>query len=109
MLSVDEAQRLVLDATHRLEPVACALRDALGVVLAEDVASDLDMPPYDKALVDGFAVRSVDLEEGKGELAIVAEIFAGQVPAGPDATLTAGQAARIMTGSAVPPGADAVV
>src|SRR5437867_4777826 len=109
MLCVEKAQRLVLDAAPGLEPVRHSLTDALGLVLSEDVASDLDMPPYDKALVDGFAVRCVDLPEGRGDLAVVAEIFAGETPAEKSATVGPGQAVRIMTGAPVPPGADSVV
>ena len=60
---------------NRLELRHCALRPevvplgpaALGLILAEDVISDLDMPPYDKALMDGFAVRSADLPDGHVE------------------------------------------
>jgi molybdopterin molybdotransferase len=64
------------------------------------------MPPYDKALMDGYAVRSGDLPEGRGELRVLEEITAGQVP---QKALTAGAASRIMTGAPMPVGADAVV
>src|SRR5262249_50681488 len=74
--------------------------------LAEDVASDLDMPPYDKALMDGYAVRAADLAEGRVTLTVVEEITAGHTPAH---AVGAGQAARIMTGAPIPAGADAVV
>jgi molybdopterin molybdotransferase len=79
--------------------------DALGLVLGEDVASDLDMPPYDKAMMDGYAVRTADLP-GQGSLIVIEEVMAGQVPRRPVST---GQATRIMTGAPVPEGADAVV
>ena len=62
---------------------------ALGLVLAENVASDLDMPPYDKALMDGFAVRSADLPDGRGRLTVIDEITAGQTPRLP---ISSGQA-----------------
>jgi molybdopterin molybdotransferase len=107
MISVSDAQALVLLNTQPLaaetHPLASSL---LGVVLAEDVVSDLEMPPYDKSLMDGFAVRSSDLPDGKGILAIIEEITAGQVPQHP---LGSEQAARIMTGAKIPVGADAVV
>src|SRR5260370_13172910 len=79
---------------------------ALGLVLAEDVASDIDMPPFDKALMDGFAVRCADLPEGQAVLTLIEEVTAGQTPR---RTLAAGQATRIMTGAPIPAGADTVV
>jgi molybdopterin molybdotransferase len=79
--------------------------DALGLVLAEDVTSDLDMPPFDKAMMDGYAVRSVDVSAA-AELAVIEEVTAGRVP---QKTVGPGQATRIMTGAPMPAGADAVV
>jgi molybdopterin molybdotransferase len=78
----------------------------LGQVLAEDVVSDIDMPPFDKSLMDGYAVRSADLSDGKALLTVVEELTAGQTP---KRALAAGQATRIMTGAPIPAGADAVV
>src|SRR5262249_2937347 len=107
MLSVSEAQSLVLRHAHPLPPETTSLTvSALGLVLAEDVASDLDMPPYDKALMDGYAVRTADLPDGQGTLQIVEEITAGQTPR---LAVGKGQVSRIMTGAPVPKGADAVV
>jgi molybdopterin molybdotransferase len=107
MISVSEAQALVLKYARPLEPETSPLSSAaLGLVLAEDVASDVSMPPYDKALMDGYALRSADLAQGRAVLSVVDEITAGQVPHRP---VEAGQAARIMTGAPVPQGADVVV
>src|SRR5262249_52528939 len=107
MLSVSQAQALVLEHARPLPPETVPLTAApLALALAEGVARDLDMPPYDKALMDGFAVRAADLPEGRGALAVVEEITAGQTPT---QTLGPGQAARIMTGAPLPAGADAVV
>jgi molybdopterin molybdotransferase len=107
MLSVAEALAVVLQHTRPLPPETLPLGPAaLGLVLAEDVAADLDMPPYDKALMDGYAVRSGDLADGRAALAISDEITAGRTPRGP---VGPGQAARIMTGAPLPDGADAVV
>src|SRR5207253_9346190 len=78
----------------------------LGLVLAEDISSDIDMPPFDKALMDGFAVRCADLLEGHAVLTVVEEVTAGQTPR---RSLAAGQATRIMTGAPIPTEADAVV
>jgi len=107
MLSVAKAQSLVLDQTRPLAPVVTPLApEALGLILAEEVASDLDMPPYDKALMDGYAVRTADLAAGPVVLRVIEEVTAGQTPRLP---LGSGQATRIMTGAPLPTGADAVV
>jgi molybdopterin molybdotransferase len=107
MLSVAEAQASILKQAQPLPAQILPLDVfALGLVLAEDVASDLDMPPHDKALMDGYAVRAEDLKGGRGVLTVIEEITAGQTPR---AALEAGQTARIMTGAPLPRGADAVV
>ncbi len=107
MLSVAEALHKVLGQCRPLPPLRMPLwPDALGRVLAEDVASDLDMPPFDKALMDGYAVHSEDLASGTATLRVVEEITAGQTP---KRAVAAGQASRIMTGAPMPEGADAVV
>jgi len=107
MLTVAEAQAIVLRNTRPLSPVMTVLTPAtLGWVLAEDVASDLDMPPFDKAMMDGYAVRSADLPTGQGTLSVIEEVTAGHTPRH---TVAAGQATRIMTGAPIPAGADAVV
>jgi molybdopterin molybdotransferase len=107
MLSVAEAHAIVLQHARPLPPQVQPLTPAaLGAVLAEDVASDLDMPPFDKALMDGYAIRSADLPDGSRTFAVVEEITAGRAPT---RAIAAGQAARIMTGAPMPEGADAVV
>src|SRR5262245_56574288 len=101
MLSVTEAQRLILQHARPLTPETGPLPPAgLGLVLAEDVTSDLDLPPHDKALMDGYAVRAADLSGGPAGLAVVEEVTAGRVPRVP---VGPGQACRIMTGAPVPP------
>lgn len=80
---------------------------AAGCTLAEPVVADLDMPPFDKALVDGFAVRATDVPDvGPWSLRVVDEVDAGATPrraVGP------GEAALVMTGAPLPEGADSVV
>jgi molybdopterin molybdotransferase len=106
MLTVDEALSLVLDRADALPPSAQSLIAAMGCVLAEDVAADADLPPFDKALVDGYALRASDVAAGDRRLAIGETILAGQTPARP---LGPREAAVIMTGAPMPSGADAVV
>lgn len=78
-------------------------REALHRILAENVYSDVDMPPFDKAAMDGFACRREDLDR---ELEVVEVIAAGQVPT---RRIGPGQCTRIMTGAMVPEGADTVI
>lgn len=106
MLSVDEALALVLAQCVALPPRTSALAEADGAILAEDVASDLDSPPYDKSIVDGYAIIADDLASGEACLTILEEVVAGDVPT---VAVERGTATRIMTGAPIPPGADAVV
>lgn len=106
MLNVAEAQQLVLANVAALPPRRVPLAEALGLVLAETIASDVDSPPHDKSVVDGYAIRFADLVDGAAELRVVEEVTAGQVPT---RSLTAGEATRIMTGAPIPDGADVVV
>jgi molybdopterin molybdotransferase len=106
VISVEEARKAVLEHAATNPSVPASLAEALGLVLAEDVASDIDSPPFDKAMVDGYAVRASDLSGGSAELVVIEEVTAGQM-----ATRSggAGQCWRIMTGAPLPPGTDAVV
>ncbi|HVU88348.1 MAG TPA: gephyrin-like molybdotransferase Glp [Pirellulales bacterium] len=106
MLSVDEALALVLAQCVTLPRREIALAEADGAILAEDVASDLDSPPYDKSVVDGYAIIAEDLASGEASLVILEEVVAGDVPT---VAVERGTATRIMTGAPMPPGADAVV
>lgn len=107
MLSVAQALEIVLENAQALPADTLPLTPAaLGLILAEDIASDLDMPPFDKAMMDGFALRFSDLRDGCAELTIIEEIVAGKTPT---KTVQVGQASRIMTGAPMPHGADAVV
>jgi molybdopterin molybdotransferase len=103
MLTVEEALKLVEERCKPLAPRRVALNDAIGLVLAEDIKSDVNSPPYDKALMDGYAVRSVDREP---ERRVLEEIAAGAVPR---FALSPNTASRIMTGAPMPEGADSVV
>lgn len=107
MLSVTEAQQIILQQAMPLAARTAPISSStLGLVLAEDIVSDLDSPPFDKALMDGFAFRSDDLKDGLATLTVVEEIVAGKLP---EKEIGMGQAARIMTGAAIPNGADTVV
>ena len=106
MIEPAEALRIVLERAPRLEAVEAALAEAAGAVLAETVASDADLPPFDKSAMDGFAVRAEDLARPPVELRVAEELPAGTTPA---RRVERGSCAQIMTGAPVPAGADAVV
>jgi molybdopterin molybdotransferase len=103
LLSIEEAQRLILDRVQPLESERVRLEEAAGRVTAEPARAGLDLPPFDSSAMDGFAVRTADTP---GRLPVVARIPAGR-PA--ERELGAGEAMAIATGGAVPPGADAVI
>jgi molybdopterin molybdotransferase len=106
MLTVAEALDAVLEHSQALPASSCPLQLALGTVLAEDAVADMDSPPFDKALVDGYAVRSSDLNGQERWLAVGESILAGQAPSRP---LGRREAAVVMTGAPIPAGCDAVV
>jgi molybdopterin molybdotransferase len=105
MIPVEEALAVVLREARALPGEDVGLEEALGRVLAEDVASDVDLPPFDRAAMDGYALRAADVAAAPVALEVIGEVRAGQWP---DLTVGPGQAARIMTGAPRPPGADAV-
>jgi molybdopterin molybdotransferase len=102
MIDLKEALRIVLDAARPLSSERTDLDAVMNRVLAEDVASDVDLPPFDASTVDGYACRRADLA---GDLTVVETIPAG---ARPTKTVAPHQCAKIMTGATVPPGADYV-
>ena len=106
MITPDEALEIVLARTAKLAPEVVPLVDAVGGTLAEAVASDLDLPPFDKSAMDGYAVRREDLARLPADLTMLEELPAGVAPT---CSVTAGTCAKIMTGAPVPPGADAVI
>jgi molybdopterin molybdotransferase len=105
MLSLEQAlERLLTGTTPLAETEAVSTFDALGRVLADEVASALDVPPHDNSSMDGYALRVADVAPGR-VLPVAQRIAAGQV----GTRLEPGSAARIFTGAPLPEGADAVV
>ena len=101
-----EAARIILSHFQPLPGERRPLRDALDTVLAEDVVSPIDLPPWDNSAMDGYAVRSADLTETGTELEVIEAIAAGQFPS---KAVGASQATRIFTGAPLPQGADTVI
>jgi molybdenum cofactor synthesis domain-containing protein len=105
MISVAEAIQVVRQQTQALPTERVDLGQTLGRVLAADVVADTDLPPFDRAQMDGYAVRAQDVKDAPARLRIVGESAAGR---GWHHQLEEGQAVRIMTGAPVPAGADSV-
>ncbi len=110
MISVDEALEYVLKHFGPLEPEEVEILDALDRVLAEDVFSDMDIPPFDNSAMDGYAVQAVDTVGASPEAPVTLRVI-GDLAAGytTDLVVEPGTAVRIMTGAPLPAGADAVV
>jgi molybdopterin molybdotransferase len=110
MLEVEDARRRVLAAVTPLDIVRVPIVDAIGSALASDAVAPHDLPRFANSGMDGFALRGAEgaaaTEDAPIELRIVGEVRAGG-PAG--AEVAPGTAVRIMTGAALPPGADAVI
>ncbi len=77
MISVAEAVQIVTAQTRPLEPERIFLADALGRFLAEDIIADTDLPPFDRAQMDGYAVRAADVANTPARLRIAGESAAG--------------------------------
>ncbi len=103
MISFEKALKTILDSARYLGDEQVEFMNSLNRVLAEDVYSDVDMPPFDKAAMDGFACRKEDLSR---DLEVIETVAAGQIP---QKSVEQGQCVRIMTGAMIPEGADTVI
>jgi molybdopterin molybdotransferase len=110
MISVEEALEKILSQVQVLETEEKPILDCLGQVLAENVYSDIDVPPLANASMDGYAVMAENTRTASAVnprvLSVVGELAAGALPLHP---IKKGEALRIMTGAPIPQGADAVV
>lgn len=111
LLPFEEAKRVVdnnIKPITRVETVN--IDDALGRVLAEDVVAGLSIPPFDRAAMDGYAVKAKDTfnagQRSPKILRLVGEVHAGETPT---SKVGAGECLQIATGAMMPKGADAVV
>ena len=110
MISVEEALAYILKHFHPLEAEPVSMLDALGLVLAEDIVAEINVPPFNNSAMDGYAVRAKDIAGASSDhptaLRMIGDVAAGhtsQLQVGP------GTAIRIMTGAPLPQGADTVV
>jgi molybdopterin molybdotransferase len=106
MITVTEARDFVLSSCHQLSPVEVGPADALGLVLAEPVRSDVQVPPFTNSSMDGYAVRAGDVKDNPARLRVVGQVMAGDDPGALE--VGEGETVLIMTGAMIPRGADAV-
>ena len=111
MLELEKAIQVLRDAAEKIkETVKVPLAEASGRILAEEIRAAYDQPPFDRSPLDGYAVRGEDtldaLDRQPVSLRVIGKIYAGQVYEG---TVGKGQCVRLMTGSPIPAGADAVI
>ncbi len=103
MLPFDKALETALKSAHQLDTERIEFSCALNRILAEDIIADIDIPPFKKSAMDGFACRRADLSN---KLTVVEAIPAGHVP---QKDIETNQCSKIMTGGMVPNGADCVI
>ncbi len=107
MTTFAEAQNLILEQARPFKAEQVALVDAIDRILAQPIYADRDYPPFNRAMMDGYAVQSADFgQQTAPELQIIEYLPAGRTAL---QTITSGTCAKIMTGAPVPEGADAVV
>ena len=106
MRPISEMQTEVLDAMPLLDEMEVDFADAIGAVLSRDVDAPEDLPGFENAAMDGYAVIAVDAASPPIDLTIVDDVAAGGLPS---VALTRGTVSRIMTGAPIPDGADAIV
>ncbi len=106
MINASEALNIILDSVHPLETITSGLEQSCGSILGEEIVAARDIPPFDNAAMDGFAVRSEDTRKVPVSLTLVGEIAAGSTPLKP---LAPGEAMSIMTGAKIPAACDVVI
>ena len=110
MLSVEEALQKILAEINVLEPETAPIIETLGKVLAEDIISDINVPPLDNSAMDGFAVRSEDTKGASGKTPITLKVTDTVLAGGISKNeVVPGTAIRIMTGAPIPSGADSII
>lgn len=103
MVLLENAIEQIHSLSFAPEVISLSIEEAEGYILAQDIYSDINLPPFDKSAMDGYACRKQDLNHN---LEVIEQIAAGAIPELP---IQAGQCAKIMTGAMVPKGANCVV
>lgn len=109
-ISVEKAKEILLNQDIKIDIIDIPILESLGYVLGEDIISDINMPPFDRSPLDGYALKSEDIEGATRENPIVLEVI-DYVPAGyvSSKKIENGQAIRIMTGAKIPEGANIII
>ncbi|MGI8884483.1 MAG: molybdopterin molybdotransferase MoeA [Pyrinomonadaceae bacterium] len=105
MISISEALKIIERESFSLSAETIDLENSVSRVLAQTIKADMDLPPFNRSQMDGFAVKSKDTKDAPVRLKIIGESVAGK---GFDERIKTGETVRIMTGARVPDGADAV-
>lgn len=110
LVSVEEARKIINSLKVTPEKEYLALENAYGKTLAEDIITEINVPPFPRAVMDGYAVRAEDTYAGSEKVPVKLKLL-GNIPAGSDEKfrISAGEAVEIATGAPIPEGADAVV
>lgn len=103
MIKYSEALDIILSVVNNIETEEIAYGESIGRILAQDILSDIYMPPFDKSAMDGYACRKEDLDK---ELDVVEVVKAGEAP---KVKIESAQCSQIMTGAMIPEGADFVI
>lgn len=103
MITIDEALKIVNENVIPLSSEVIRCDDSLNRILAESVFSDMNIPPFNRSTMDGYACRKTDLHQ---PLTVIEEIPAGTIPS---QKISSGQCAKIMTGAKIPEGADTII
>lgn len=106
MLTIEEAIAKIQSTVQPMTVVSITLNEARGLLLQNDALADCDSPPFDKSMMDGFAIRHTDIENGVNNLNVIETVVAGQVP---KCKVEKATAIQIMTGAKIPEGTEAVV
>lgn len=106
MIKPEEARKIIARHLPAPEIVTVSIEASLGSVIAEDIISDIDIPPFNKSAMDGYAMRATDLRRAPVELQVIETVPAGKFPR---KSLKPGKAIKIMTGAPIPAGADTVI
>ncbi|MCQ4925663.1 molybdopterin molybdotransferase MoeA [Tissierella carlieri] len=109
-ISIEEAKEILLNQDIKINTIDIPIVESLGYVLGEDIISDINMPPFDRSPLDGYALKSDNIKDASKENPIVLEVI-DYVPAGyvSSRKIENGQAIRIMTGAKIPEGADVII
>ena len=106
MIELEKAQEFVFGKCQKLSTSKVEISASRGLVLAENVVSSDNVPPFPNSAMDGYAVRALDTQNAPVELKVLGTLSAGKFP---NFNVESGEAVRIMTGAVIPEGADAVV